>query len=83
MIYAILQAFITPGEQQEIALFEPCWPCYFDHIYLAGATSVPIPLEFKDGTWKFDPIVFRKSLSDKTRVLILNNAHNPTGKIFS
>jgi len=50
---------------------------------MAGATYMPIPLELQDGKWRFDSEKLRHALSPKTRILILNNAHNPTGKLFT
>lgn len=43
-----------------------------------------VNLNYKDGGWTFDPDELRSALaSGKTKVLILNNPHNPTGKIFT
>lgn len=65
-------------------VFEPCFPQYQDHIQLADAVYKPVPLELKEeGKWGFDPALLRKSLNEKTRIFILNNAHNPTGKLFT
>jgi aspartate/methionine/tyrosine aminotransferase len=50
---------------------------------MAGATYKPVPLELVDGNWTFNPAKFKEALNSKTKILILNNAHNPTGKIFS
>jgi len=50
---------------------------------MAGAKYVPVPLELKEGKWIFDVDHLKKALSTKTKVVILNNAHNPTGKLFT
>ena len=50
---------------------------------MAGATFKPVPLEFKEGSWSFDPDKLKEALSEKTKILILNNAQNPTGKLFT
>ncbi len=50
---------------------------------MAGATYKPVPLELVDGNWTFNRAKFKEALNSKTKILILNNAHNPTGKIFS
>lgn len=50
---------------------------------MAGAKYVPVPLELKDGKWIFDIEHLKKALSAHTKILILNNAHNPTGKLFT
>lgn len=64
-------------------MFEPSYPCYYDHIQYAGAIVKGAALELKAGKWVFNAENFRKSLSSKTKVLIFNNAQNPTGKIFT
>lgn len=83
LISNILLAHIKPGQEEEVAVFEPCWPCYFDHIQYAGAKTRPIPLELKGDKWTFDREVFKQQISNKTKVLIINNAQNPTGKMFT
>ncbi len=50
---------------------------------MAGAKVRFVPLEFKDNKWSFNPDNLKSVLSDKSKVLILNNAHNPTGKLFT
>lgn len=50
---------------------------------MAGAKYVPVPLELKEGKWIYDVDHLKKALSTKTKVVILNNAHNPTGKLFT
>ncbi len=74
---------IDPQAEEEVLVFEPCFPQYYDHIQMAGATFKPVPLEFKENKWVFDPESFKRALSDKTKVVILNNAQNPTGKLFT
>lgn len=66
-----------------MVLFEPTFPMYFDHLQLSGGTLKSVPLSVKDGLWVFDPADFRAALSDKTKLLILNSPHNPTGKCFT
>jgi len=43
----------------------------------------PVPLELKEGKWVFDPEKLRSALSEKTKLMIINNAHNPTGKLYT
>ncbi len=50
---------------------------------MAGAKYVPVPLELKQGNWIFDLEHLKKALTTQTKILILNNAHNPTGKLFT
>jgi aspartate/methionine/tyrosine aminotransferase len=75
--------FVKPEAKEEVVVFEPSYPCYYDHIQYAGGVVKGAPLDFKDGKWAFNAENFRKALSAKTKVFILNNAQNPTGKIFT
>jgi aspartate/methionine/tyrosine aminotransferase len=50
---------------------------------MAGAKVRFVPLEFKENKWSFKPDNLKTVLSDNSKVLILNNAHNPTGKLFT
>lgn len=70
----MLMALINPGNNEEVALFEPCWPCYIDHVQYAGGVYRSIPLVLEDGVWRFDADLFKKSLNENTKVFILNNA---------
>ncbi len=75
--YAIVQILMTlvdPKKEEEVVLFEPGFPCYYDHIQFAGGIVKSALLEFKDGKWIFNPENLRSVLNEKTRVLILNNA---------
>ena len=77
-----IQAFINPGD--EFITFEPCFPMYLDHVQIAGGVLKTVPLEVNDKKdWTFDPDILRKALTKKTRLLLLNTPHNPTGKCFS
>lgn len=68
----------------EVVTFEPAFPMYFDHMTMSGGTLKTVPLEVNEkGEWVFDPEKLRQALTPKTRCLILNTPHNPTGKCFS
>lgn len=83
VISDLLMTFIKPEAKEEVLVFEPSYPCYYDHIQYAGGVVKGAPLDLKDGKWLFNPETFRKALNDKTKVFIFNNAQNPTGKIFT
>jgi aspartate/methionine/tyrosine aminotransferase len=74
VISDLLMTYIRPNEQEEIVLFEPSYPCYYDFIQYSGATVKAAALDLKDGKWVFNAENFRKALSPKTKVLIFNNA---------
>ena len=78
-IFAAIHATCGPGD--EVVLFEPYYDSYPASIRLAGATPRVITLHAPD--WSFDPQVAREAFSGRTRLLLLNTPHNPTGKVFS
>ncbi len=77
-IYEAIQAFTGPGD--EIVVFEPFYDSYPASAQMAGATFVPVRLEPPD--WVFDPEALRAAITPRTRMLLLNTPHNPTGKVF-
>ena len=64
----------------EVITFEPTYDSYSATIALAGAVERPVLLNAPD--WSFDIEAFDVALSDKTRLILLNTPHNPTGKVF-
>lgn len=74
---------VDPGD--EVVLIEPCFPMFLDHLKLANAKVKTVPLEFKEETktWKLNMDLFMTAFSEKTRLFILNNPQNPTGKNLS
>ena len=80
---ATLLALANPGE--EIIVFEPFYENYGPDAILSGAISRYVtlhPPDDPDGEWSFDPVELRNAFSHKTRAIILNTPHNPTGKVF-
>ena len=67
----------------EVVLFEPIYDSYQAGIALAGATPVPVLLTpADDGRWHFDADALRAAVTDRTKLILLNTPHNPTGKVF-
>lgn len=66
-----------------MVVFEPAFPLYFDHLEMAGGTLKQVALVEKDGYWTLDVEALRAALSEKTKLLIMNSPHNPTGKCFT
>ncbi len=67
----------------EVVLFEPMYDSYQAGIALAGASPVPVLLTpDTDGRWTFDPEALRAAVSERTKLILLNTPHNPTGKVF-
>jgi aspartate/methionine/tyrosine aminotransferase len=78
-IYDAIQAFAGPGD--EVVVFEPFYDSYLPSATLAGATLRTITLQAPD--WTFDVGEAAAAFGPRTRVLLLNTPHNPTGKVFS
>jgi N-succinyldiaminopimelate aminotransferase len=68
----------------EVVVFEPMYDSYQACIALAGARAVPVLLQPQpSGGYAFDPDDLRRALSARTRLILLNTPHNPTGKVFA
>ncbi len=78
-IFDAIQAFLGPGD--ELIVFEPFYDSYLPSAVLAGATLRPVTLRPPD--WRFDPDELRAAATPRTRAILLNTPHNPTGKVFS
>jgi len=79
IIFFPLMALLEPGDE---AIYpNPGFPIYESMINFLGAKPVPIPLVEERG-FSFDLNVLKDSLSPKTKLLILNSPHNPTGGVI-
>jgi aminotransferase len=78
MIAAMLAA-VDPGD--EVVIFEPFYENYGPDCIISGAVPRYVTLRAPD--WSFDPDELRSAFSNKTRAIVVNTPHNPTGKVFS
>ncbi|GAA0469449.1 aminotransferase class I/II-fold pyridoxal phosphate-dependent enzyme [Streptomyces sp. NPDC046215] len=78
---ATLLALCDPGD--EVIAFDPCYDAYAADARLAGARLVPVPLEPDGDTFALDADALRAAVTPRSRVLLLNTPHNPTGKVFT
>ncbi len=76
---AVFLALIDPGD--EVIVFEPFYENYGPDAILAGAKPVFVPLEAPN--WTFDPQRLRDAFSERTKAIIVNTPHNPTGRVFT
>lgn len=77
-IFASIQALIHPGE--EVVVLDPSYDCYDPAISLAGGKAIHINMN-PDFTLNWKEI--RETVNQKTRMLIINNPHNPSGKMLT
>lgn len=77
---AALLALCDPGD--EVIAFDPCYDAYAADARLAGARLVAVPLVLDGDGFALDVDALRAAVSPRTRVLILNTPHNPTGMVF-
>jgi N-succinyldiaminopimelate aminotransferase len=81
-IAASILGFCEPGD--EVIAFEPYYDSYGASIALAQATLKPVTLRpGTDGRYGFDPAQLKAAFTSRTRLLLLNTPHNPTGKVFT
>jgi aminotransferase len=78
MLSTIL-AVVDPGD--EVIIFEPFYENYGPDCILSGAVPIVVPLSPPD--WHFDREQLRKAFNRKTRAIIINTPHNPTGKVYT
>jgi aminotransferase len=76
---AALMAVVDPGD--EVIVFEPFYENYGPDAILSGARPVHVRLHEPD--WRFDREELAAAFGDRTRAIIINTPHNPTGKVFS
>jgi methionine transaminase len=77
-IYSSLTTILQPGD--EVILFEPAYDSYIPNIEINGAKAVPLPLTYPD--YKIDWELVRASITIKTKAIVINSPHNPTGSVL-
>ena len=77
-IFATIQALVNKNE--EVIILDPCYDCYDAPILLCNAKSIHIALQI-DFTPDWETI--QNAITSKTRMIVINNPHNPSGKIWT
>ncbi|MFJ4713078.1 pyridoxal phosphate-dependent aminotransferase [Streptomyces sp. NPDC088785] len=80
-IAASLLALVEPGD--EVIALEPYYDSYAASIALAGGTRVPVTLRPHDGAFRLDLDELRAAVTPRTRLLLINTPHNPTGTVLT
>ena len=78
-IYLVINALINPGD--EAVVLEPFYDSYVASIKMAGGIPKPVTMHAPDFT--IDAKELEAAITPKTKLIILNNPHNPTGKVWS
>lgn len=78
-LYTAMTTVLQPGD--EVIVFEPAYDSYIPTIESNKAIAVKIPLVFPE--YKVDWNAVRQKLSEKTRMIVINSPHNPTGSVLS
>jgi N-succinyldiaminopimelate aminotransferase len=78
-MFAAILGLTDPGD--EVIVFEPVYDTYVPNMVMAGVTPRYVALRGDD--WSFDPDELAKAFNSRTRAIIVNTPHNPTGKVYS
>lgn len=78
-LFSAILALIEPDD--EVILFEPFYDAYYSDVILAGGNPKFVTLHKPD--FSFDFRELENTISHKTKAIVINNPHNPTGKVFS
>jgi methionine aminotransferase len=78
-LFATLTALVHPGD--EVLLFQPAYDSYVPAIQLSGGTPVFVTMRPPD--YRIDWDAARRALTPRTRAVVLNSPHNPTGMILT
>jgi N-succinyldiaminopimelate aminotransferase len=80
-ISTTMLALAEPGD--EVVVFEPYYDSYAAAIALAGAVRRPVTLRPRGGRFTFDEGELRAAIGPRTRLILVNSPHNPTGTVFT
>src|SRR6201994_309581 len=78
-ILSTVLALVHPGD--DVIVLEPCYDSYGPSITLAGGNTIRVPLT--PGTWRPDFDALENALTPRTRLVIVNTPHNPSGTVWS
>jgi len=78
-IYTALTTVLQPGD--EVIIFEPAYDSYIPNVEINGA--IPVLIDLKFPLYKIDWLEVRSKINPKTRVIIINSPHNPTGAVLT
>jgi aspartate/methionine/tyrosine aminotransferase len=80
-LHAALQTIVNSGD--EVVILEPRFDSYTPQVLLCDGVPIHVSLEVVDGRWVLDMDKLRAAVTARTRAIIVNTPHNPTGKVFT
>ena len=81
-LYGAIMNLVGPGD--EVLMFEPYYSQYINHIEFSGAQVKTSPMYTDDeGVWNFDFKHFEKNITPATKLVLITNPHNPSGKLWT
>ncbi|MBR9978652.1 MAG: aminotransferase class I/II-fold pyridoxal phosphate-dependent enzyme [Bacteroidetes bacterium] len=78
-LFSSMLALLDEGD--EVILFEPFYDSYYANALIAGATPVCVTLHAP--SFRIDEAALNAAITGRTRMIVFNNPHNPTGRVFS
>ncbi|MFM7709537.1 MAG: methionine aminotransferase, partial [Ferruginibacter sp.] len=78
-LYTAITTLVEPGD--EVIVFEPAYDSYIPNIEINGGKAIRVPLQHPNYHIDWDRV--RQSVTNRTKAIILNSPHNPTGRILS
>lgn len=79
MIYYAVRCLVNPGD--DVIVQNPCFPTYLSVFNFCGVNPIGVPLK-EENEFRLQPDDLEKAITDKTRLIIVNSPHNPTGAVM-
>jgi len=81
-IFYAIGCTINHGEGEEVIIPDPCFPSYTSSLEFFGAKPIKVPLKEKN-EFRLNPEDVQRAVTEKTRLIIMNSPHNPTGSVMN